>query len=359
MNNGEDITDLGRAGLRVLQKKAGYRFGMDAVLLAAFARIKPGYSVVDLCAGCGVLSFLMYGRQPLGLYTGVEIQQGLAEMAARSVVMNNLEGHISIVHGDIRDKTLLEAGRYDAVTANPPYLPDSSGISGSSEEKALARHEIACDIGGVCGAAFRLLKAGGVFFMVHRTARLIDVLCALRENRLEPKVLRFVHSFRESPPNLFLVEARKSAAPGMKPIPPLVIYERQGVYTEEVSEIYYGEGQHMRIGEVCLLTDDVIRLANFYKAVLSVDNGGDDPIHQFILSEETTLTIHNDGVTRKRGDQSICLAFTVPDVDAHCERLKSIGIEIAEPPINQPWGARNMSVRDPDGNLVTFRQLPI
>lgn len=111
----------------------------------------------------------------------------------------------------------------------------------------------------------------------------------------------------------------------------------------------------MKVGEVCLLTNDVIRLSNFYKMLFDIDNGSDDNIHQFIIAEETTLTIYNDGSERKINSNNICIAFTVNNVDVEFERLKILGVEIIEPPKQRPWGVRNMSFLDPDHNLITFR----
>ncbi len=111
----------------------------------------------------------------------------------------------------------------------------------------------------------------------------------------------------------------------------------------------------MKIGEVCLLTNDVVRLSNFYKMLFNIDNNCDDNVHQFIITEETTLTIYNDGIIRKNNYQNICLAFTVEDVDIEYERLKSLGVEIVAPPVLRPWGAKNMSFLDPDKNLIIFR----
>lgn len=111
----------------------------------------------------------------------------------------------------------------------------------------------------------------------------------------------------------------------------------------------------MKIGEVCLLTSDVIRLSNFYKMLFEIDNGSDDAHHQFIISEETTLTVYNDGIDRKSNPHNICIAFTVNDVDIEFERLKKLGVEIVTPPTIRPWGAKNMSFFDPDNNLITFR----
>ena len=114
----------------------------------------------------------------------------------------------------------------------------------------------------------------------------------------------------------------------------------------------------MRIGEVGLLTNDVIRLSNFYKMLLSTDNGSNDTIHQTIISEETTLTVYNDGTVKNNSNQNICLAFTVDDVDFEYTRLVSFGVEIIEKPTTRPWGARNMSFYDPDGNIIYLRGLP-
>lgn len=111
----------------------------------------------------------------------------------------------------------------------------------------------------------------------------------------------------------------------------------------------------MRIGEVCLQTNDVVRLANFYKTLFNIDNGSDDNVHQFIISEETTLTVYNDGKPHTENSQNICLAFTVDNVDAEYERLKSMRAKINEPPTLRPWGAKNMSFFDPDNNLIVFR----
>lgn len=114
----------------------------------------------------------------------------------------------------------------------------------------------------------------------------------------------------------------------------------------------------MKVGEVCLLTSDVIRLSNFYKALFSIDNGSNDNVHQFIISEETTLTVYNDGIERDTNPHNICLAFTVEDVDAEYERLKELGVKIIDPPTVRPWGAKNMSFLDPDNNLISFRCFP-
>ena len=113
----------------------------------------------------------------------------------------------------------------------------------------------------------------------------------------------------------------------------------------------------MKIGEVSLLTNDVKRMADFYKFLLGVENGSDDSVHQFILTEETSLSVYNDGTEKKRGAQIMCLAFTVTDIYAEYERLSAAGVKFIEKPTVRPWGAINMSFYDPDGNVVYMRQL--
>lgn len=114
----------------------------------------------------------------------------------------------------------------------------------------------------------------------------------------------------------------------------------------------------MQIGEVSLSTDNVVRLANFYKLIFKIESNSDDDIHQSILTEGTGLSIYNDGKKRDKNSQHICLAFTVEDVDAEFERLKNLGVEITEVPTVRPWGAKNMYFNDPDGNSIVFRSLP-
>lgn len=114
----------------------------------------------------------------------------------------------------------------------------------------------------------------------------------------------------------------------------------------------------MKLGEVCLLTSDVVRLADFYKALLEVDNASSDPVHQFILSGDVSLTVFNDGSSKNNCNQNMCIAFTVDDINREYDRLLMLGAEIIEPPTQRPWGAVNMSFYDPDRNLVYLRQFP-
>ncbi len=237
INDDEDITDLNRNGYMLIQKIRGYRFGTDAVLLAGYAGVKPGFKVTDLCSGSGVIPILMYARFG-GVYDCVEKNEQFADMAYRSVRLNGLNEHVHIKCGDIRDKSLLPAETYDCVTANPPYIPLSAGKRGELPDKNMARHETDCVLGDVCLAAARLLKNGAAFYMVYRTSRLAEAIITLKENRLEPKVIRFVHSYAERQSDIFLIKSVKKASAGLIVKSPLIIYKKRGIYTEEVKEIY-------------------------------------------------------------------------------------------------------------------------
>ena len=114
----------------------------------------------------------------------------------------------------------------------------------------------------------------------------------------------------------------------------------------------------MKIGEVCLNTNDVVRLANFYKQLLEIDNGSDDEIHQILICEETQFTIYNDGLPKDNNNQNISLAFTVNNIDAEYQKLLAMGVEVIEKPTHRPWGTVNMSFYDPDRNIIYFRSFP-
>ena len=237
MINGEELVDLNRNGLKILQNPKGFCFGMDSVLLAAYAKAYNGQRVADLCSGGGVIPILMCARYPNARYTGVEIQSGLADMAVRSVRLNRLDDKIRIVQGDIRiDYGGLERGAFDAVTVNPPYMR----VVGDMEhtERNIARHELTCGIGDVASAAAGLLKFGGKLYLVHKTSRLTDVITALREHKLEPKTLRFVHPYINAPSKLFLLSATKGASVDIITEAPLIIYKEPDRYSDEINFIY-------------------------------------------------------------------------------------------------------------------------
>ena len=186
MNNvtcGEDerIDDLQRNGYRIIQKKKGFCFGMDAVLLSGFAQVKEGEVAVDLGTGTGIIPILLEAKTKGKHFTGLEIQEEVAEMAGRSVRLNQLENRVDIVRGDIKEASrLFGKASFDVVTSNPPYMNDNHGLKNPELPKAIARHEVFCTLDDVCREASLLLKSGGRFYMVHRPHRLAEIITALK-----------------------------------------------------------------------------------------------------------------------------------------------------------------------------------
>jgi len=235
----ERVDDLNRGGYRVIQDPDAFCFGVDAVLLSWFARVAPGERVMDLCTGSGVVLFLMDARYPGGDLTGLELQPEMAEMAARSVRLNHAEDHIRIVEGDVRNAAdRFGKGVFDAVTANPPYMKKGSGLLNPAEAKAVARHEISLTLPELIREAGALLKPGGRFYLVHRPGRLAEILSTMRAFDLAPSRLIPVHSYRDKEATLVLVEGIAGGRNEMKVLPPVVIYEKKQVYTEEFLRIH-------------------------------------------------------------------------------------------------------------------------
>ena len=239
LRENERIDDLQRGGLRVIQRTDAFRFGTDAVLLSAFAAPRKHDRLCDLGTGTGVIPLLLYGRENSITADAVEIQPNMAEMAARSMAMNGLENVIRVHAGDLRQiRALLPHGQYDLVTCNPPYGKAGGTLLNPAESKRLARHEETCLITDVARAAAWLLHDGGRLCCVFPADRLLELADAMRACRLEPKRLRMVHSRLEKQAHLCLLESMMGARPGMVVEPPLVIYQGNGEYTDEMNKIY-------------------------------------------------------------------------------------------------------------------------
>ncbi|AZS13056.1 tRNA1(Val) (adenine(37)-N6)-methyltransferase [Paenibacillus lutimineralis] len=236
----ERVDDLLTHDLSIIQSEQVFSFSMDAVLLARFANIPKYGRILDLCSGNGVIPILLSTRTNAQI-EGIEIQPRLADMAQRSVEMNGLAERINIMEGDLRDLA-KEGGNgiYDAITVNPPYMPLTGGDLKLSEHQSIARHEIHCTLEDVAQAAMRLVKPGGKISMVHRPQRLGDIITMLRKYRMEPKVIRFIHPRAGSEANMVLVEAHRDGKPDVKILPPLIVYQENGEYCQEVMDIYYG-----------------------------------------------------------------------------------------------------------------------
>ncbi len=239
LREGERLDDLMRSGLRIIQSRSAYSFGLDSVLLAHFVRAGRGDLVVELGAGNGVIAILLSTLVPAARIVGIEIQPDLACMAKRSVELNGLAGRVEIIEGDLlRADSLVGREQADVVVSNPPYMRGGSGARNPNPVMAIARHEIACTLEDVVRAASDLLKNGGGLFMVHRTERLADVIIEMRSRGLEPKRLMMVHPRPGAAPGLFLIEALKGGHPGLMGMPPLYVYDQDGGYSATMRGIY-------------------------------------------------------------------------------------------------------------------------
>lgn len=235
----ERLDDLGRKGYRIIQNPEKFCFGIDAVLLTGFAKVKPGSRVLDLGTGTGIIPILLEAKTQAEHLTGLEIQEESADMARRSVAYNGLEDKISIVTGDIKEAgSLLGAASFDVITCNPPYMIGGHGPQNPSVPKMIARHEILCTFEDVAREAAYLLKQGGTFYLVHRPFRLAEIITTLAAYKLEPKRIRFVHPYVDKEPNMVLIEARKGGNPRVTVEKPLIVYKEKGEYTDEIYDIY-------------------------------------------------------------------------------------------------------------------------
>lgn len=236
----ERIDDLEFKGLKIIQSPSCFCFGIDAVLLSDFAKeIKKNSVVADLCSGNGIVSILLSSKCEASKFYAVEIQQNIANMAARSIELNHLQDKIEVLNTDLKLlPDTFENGTFDSIVCNPPYMKANSGLINDCEEKIIARHEIMCSLEDVISVSAKLLKNSGTFYMVHRPDRLVDIISLLRKYRLEPKVLQLVQPFADKAPNLLLIKAVKNAKAFLKMSKSLVVYNSDGSYTEDILKIY-------------------------------------------------------------------------------------------------------------------------
>ena len=244
LKENERIDSLQRNGYSIIQNSTRFCFGMDAVLLTDFVNLKKGDRVIDLCTGTGVIPILLCAKSQAEHFEAVEIQEETADMAKRSVILNNLEDRIDVKCEDLNNlKSVFENASFDAVTVNPPYMIPGKALVNPDESKAIARHEIKCTLKDVLSESSRLLKNGGKLFMVHKPERLDEIIVAMKEVKLEPKRLRIVYPRIDSKPNMILIEGAKCANAGMIVEKPLIIYDESGKYTREVAKIYESDDE--------------------------------------------------------------------------------------------------------------------
>lgn len=237
----ERIDDLEYKGLKIIQNKNGFCFGIDSILLSDFAKdIKKDAKVIDLGTGTGILSILLSVKTDLKKVYGIEVQEEVAQMASRSVLLNHLEEKVEVIHANIKNiEKHLEKETFDAIVTNPPYKKIDTGITNESENKKIARHEIEANLKDFIEISFKMLKDKGTLYMVHRTERLVDILYEMRQHKIEPKEIRFIHSKIGTKPILVLIKAIKNGKSFLKVREPLYIYENNGDYTQEILKIYH------------------------------------------------------------------------------------------------------------------------
>lgn len=234
----ECLDDL-QNGLFIIQKQNGFKFGIDAVLLADFAKSARSSATLDLCTGTGIVPILLSEKTNTPKIYGLEIQEDIAEMAQHSVQYNNLNERVYITGGDLNNAPCIYGrSKFDKITCNPPYMKCGAGLQNDTDTKSVSRHEIMCTLDDVLRVSRELLISKGRFFMVHRASRLADILCTMRKYRIEPKQLRLVHPSPEKAPNLVLVEGMKDGGEELKILPPLYVYDSDGNYSEEINKIY-------------------------------------------------------------------------------------------------------------------------
>ena len=240
---GERLDDLQRNGYKIIQDPGRFCFGMDAVLLSGFAKVKPGERVVDLGTGTGIIPILLEARSKGASFTGLEIQPESADMASRSVQLNDLQERVHIVNGDIKEAVqIFGAASCHVVTSNPPYMTAQHGLQNPDQPKAIARHEVLCTLEDVISQTAQLLKPRGRFYMVHRPFRLAEIMGLMMQYKLEPKRMRLVYPYVDREPNMVLIEGLLGGNSRITVEKPLIVYEKPGVYTKEIREIY-GDGR--------------------------------------------------------------------------------------------------------------------
>ena len=225
--------------ITIKQDRDGYRFSIDAVLLAGFVRPEKGNRIVDLGTGCGIIPLILTHSYPDIKVYGIEIQEQLAKLADLNIKANRMENQVAIVCSDMKDlKIDMISGTADIVVSNPPYRKADSGRINPDGQKAVARHEIKATLNDLIKTADRFLNISGKFFVVYPAERMVDMLTVMRLYGIEPKYIRMVHSKGHGQAKLILVKGIKGSRPGITTGSPLVIYQNNGKYTDEITGLY-------------------------------------------------------------------------------------------------------------------------
>ena len=227
VRDGERLEDLQLGGLEIIQDPDKFCFGVDAVFLSDFARVKPGETVLDMGTGNGIIPILLSAKTQGRKFTGLEIQQDTAEMARRSVLHNHLEDRIEIVTGDIKEAAeIFKPAFFDVITINPPYMLADHGLRNPDSARAVARHEVLCSLDDILRESMRLLQDKGRFYMIHRPFRLTEIMIKMNHYKIEPKRIQFIYPHIDREPAMMLIEGVRGAKPRVTVEPPIIIYDR-------------------------------------------------------------------------------------------------------------------------------------
>jgi len=240
-----DVTLDTIRNIKIYQSRTGYRFSVDALLLYDFVNLQKVNGIADLGSGSGIVGILLAKKYPDAEVALFEVQNNLAMLAEKNIVLNSLEDRVKVIKADIREIKNVGASpialSFDLVVSNPPFRILKSGRISTEEERAIARHEIKLKLHELVNAASYLLKAKGRFCIVYHPQRLSELMELLKKKDLEPKRLRFVYSHFLSEAKMVLLESVKGGRMGMKVDKPLYIYKEDGSYTEEMEKIYNPE----------------------------------------------------------------------------------------------------------------------
>ena len=241
---GERLDDLQIKGYEIIQHPGRFCFGMDAVLLSSFAKVKAGERVLDLGTGTGILPILLAAKTDGKIFKALEIQEESADMARRSVLHNRMEDRVEIITGDIKNAVeIFGHDSFDVVTTNPPYMIGGHGLANSESPKTIARHEVMCTLEDIIRQSAGVLRHGGHFYMVHRPFRLVEILSKMSAAGLEPKRMCLVYPYEDKEPNMVLVEGIKGAKSRITVEEPLIVYNKDGSYRDRILELYGMSGQ--------------------------------------------------------------------------------------------------------------------
>ena len=244
LKENETIEDLQLNGLRLIQKKDSFRFGMDSVILAHFAEIRENDIVADFGTGNGVLVLLLKGRNKGKKYYALDIQQEAAELTERNIRLNHLEEITTVIHTDAVEASMyIEPCSVDKIVCNPPYGQPDSALASPRLQKAIARNQEEETLDHFFKGAFTVLKGRGKIYIVYPAPQMLYIMKLLQKHHLEPKRFQMVYPYLHKPANLVLIEAVKDARPTLHPMKPLVIYEKDGSLTNELKSVYHLQEQ--------------------------------------------------------------------------------------------------------------------